>query len=208
MFMHSKIVGVLSCLSLAMILVLVPHPTASAGHADVPDMPSAMLESLPLSFAPNVGQFDASVRFQAWSPGGALFFTPNAVVLSLHEQPIVRMQFEGANAAPEVVGGERLPGVVNVLHGSDPAAWRTGIPTYASIVYRQLYPGIDLRYDGSNGQLKGTNTVAPGADPSRMRWRYMGVNDMRVDDNAWRSDSSRLRVARHSPSVRLPHGRT
>jgi hypothetical protein len=184
MFAYFRRVDVLACLALAMNLALVPRPAASARYADVHGTSSAVLSNLPLSFAPNAGQFDASVRFQAWSPGGALFFMPDAVVLALHNRAIVRMQFENAHAALEVAGGERLPGIMHVLHGSHPSAWRTGIPTYARLVSHQLYPGIDLRYEGSGGQFKGTYTVAPGTDPSRIRWRYMGVENVRVNANA------------------------
>jgi len=36
-------------------------------------------------------------------------------------------------------------------------------------------------YEGTDGQLKSTYLVAPGADPSRIRWRYQGANDVQVD---------------------------
>lgn len=142
---------------------------------------------LPLSFVPNAGQTDPAVRFQVHSSlGGTLFFTPAEVVLSLpegthgepsspavaHRSLVVRLRFEGANPESEIRGVDPLPGVVNYYLGDDPAKWRTGVPTYAGIVYEQLYPGIDVRYDGTQGWLKGTFMVAPGADPTRIRWRY------------------------------------
>src|SRR5919201_4420450 len=43
--------------------------------------------NLPLSFEPNQGQTDPSVRFMAHASGGALFFTPSEVVLSLQSAP-------------------------------------------------------------------------------------------------------------------------
>ena len=71
--------------------------------------------------------------------------------------------------------------MVNELTGGDPARWRTNIPTYDAITYAQLYAGIDLRYDGTDGKLKSTYSVAPGADPARIRWRYLGPQRARVD---------------------------
>jgi hypothetical protein len=38
-----------------------------------------------------------------------------------------------------------------------------------------------LHYDGAGGKLKGTYTVAPGADPAQIRWRYRGVEQVRVE---------------------------
>ena len=105
-----------------------------------------------------------------------------AVAKAAAPPSVVRLRFEGANLAPEVMGTERLPGIVNYFIGNDPAKWRTNLPTYASIVYHQLYPGIDLHYDGTEGVLKGTYAVAPHADPTRIRWRYDGATSVRVDE--------------------------
>jgi hypothetical protein len=95
---------------------------------------------------------------------------------------VLRLRFEGANPAPELTGAERLPGIVNYFIGNDPAKWRTNLPTYAGVAYQELYPGIDLHYDGVEGVLKGTYTVAPGADPSHIRWRYDGATSVSVDE--------------------------
>jgi len=94
---------------------------------------------------------------------------------------VVRVRFEDANPTPEVRGIERLPGIVNYFIGNDPTKWRTNLPTYAGIVYREVYPGIDLRYEGTEGVLKGTYVVSPGADPNRIRWLYDGATDVYVD---------------------------
>ncbi len=141
--------------------------------------------SLPLSFVSNVGQADQAVQFQVRSLGGTLFFTRGEVVLSLpesaEEQRVLRMRFEGANPELAIRASELLPGVVNYFLGNDPAKWQTNIPTYGGVVYESLYPGIDLAYDGSEGLLKGTYTVAAGADPSVIRWRYMGAERADLD---------------------------
>jgi hypothetical protein len=168
--------------------------------------PSKMpdIGSLPLVFIPNAGQTDAAVRFQSHALGGTLFFTPGEVVMALPQnehQPhatnrqaridesnlpaalalsTVRLRFNNANPLTEMSGGEQLPGVVNYAVGEQPQ-WRTNIPTYSGIVYHKLYPGIDLRYDGTGGQLEGTFAVAPGADPSRIRWGYTGAAKLEID---------------------------
>ena len=145
-----------------------------------------------LPFVPNVGQNDPAVRFQAHPMGGAIFFTPAEVVLSLpgtaaqsaYAGPtpaIVRMRFEGANPAPEIVETRQLPGVVNYFLGDDSTQWRTNLPTYSGIVYQQLYDGIDLRYEGTMTALKGTYLVGPGIAPAQIRWRYEGAQQVQID---------------------------
>jgi len=137
--------------------------------------------TLPLSFLPNVGLTDPEVRFAARWMGGTLLFTPHRVVLASPETN-ARLAFEGANPSAEIKGVDVLPGTVNYYLGSDPSQWHTSLPTYAGVVYQQLYPGIDLHYNGTAGALKGTYIVAPGAEPARIRWNYEGATEVRVDE--------------------------
>ncbi len=147
---------------------------------------------LPLSFEPNAGQSDPVVQYQAHAMGGMLYFEDEAVVLSLPKTDPglltasqtwsdVRLLFDGVDDAHQVVNAERLPGIVNYFIGNDRSQWLTNLPTYKGIIYKQLYPGIDLRYDGAQSTLKGTYTLTPDADPSRIRWHYEGIASARVD---------------------------
>lgn len=61
---------------------------------------------------------------------------------------VVQMQLLGANPTPQVVGLDELPGKVHYLRGNDPQPWRTYIPTYATVHYTAVYPGVDLVYYG------------------------------------------------------------
>jgi hypothetical protein len=136
---------------------------------------------------PNQGQTAATVQFQAQSASGTVFFTSQEVVLALpravaeQPAPTVRVGFLDANPTPTITPDILLPGRVNDLRGDDPQQWRTDLPTYGSVVYEELYAGIDLRYDGHDGALKGTYTVAPGVDAGQIRWRYQGVEQVRID---------------------------
>ncbi len=188
---------------LAAAVLLVPAP----GRGNPPSLPR-----LPTTFVANEGQSDAAVRFQAHTLGGTIFFTASEVVLALPrgaaagDKPgaardlavgsprdrvapagvpvsVVRLRFLDAASHPEVAGVERLPGIVNFFRGSDPTRWRSRVATYAAVVYRDLYPGIDLRYEGVEGRIKATYLVAPGSDPSRIRWTYAGARSTRLDDD-------------------------
>src|ERR687891_1215768 len=138
------------------------------------------LSTLPLSFEPNVGQAARAAGFTARAGRGAFAFTRSGVVMaSAASVGIARMRFVDAGSS-RLDAGERLTGVVNYLQGKDPAAWRTGVPTYGALEYAGLYEGIRLAYTGAQGRLKGTWSVAAGADPSQIRWRYEGAR-LRVD---------------------------
>jgi hypothetical protein len=93
---------------------------------------------------------------------------------------VVRMTFVDANRAPVVSGLEELPGKANYFHGRDPKAWRTNIPTYARVAYRDLYPGVDLVFYGNQQQLEYDLIVAPKGDPGRITLSFDGVDSLEI----------------------------
>jgi len=167
---------------------------------DTGQQPGASTSKRPTAFVPNPEQTNPALLFRTLGSAGTLFFGRHEVVFPLPspdqiavlfsdlseastsdlamptEPTTLRLRFVGGNPDTHVVGEERLPGIVNYFIGNDPAKWHTNIPTYGSIVYEQLYPGIDLFYSGGEGFLKGTFVVAPGANPDDIRWRYDGAS--------------------------------
>jgi len=157
-----------------------------------------------MAFVPNAGQINPAVLFSTLGSASTLFFTRHGVVFPLPSSdraagPLSRLlgsgeaepaapaeptslylHFEGASPDTQVVGEEQLPGIVNCFIGHDPAGWHTSIPTYRSVIYAQLYRGIDLLYDSSEGLLRGTYLVVPGADPGEIRWRYEGASSVEL----------------------------
>lgn len=133
--------------------------------------------NLPLSFEPNNGQTDSSVKFLARNSGYALFLTANEAVLRFQNQSsVLRMGLEDANPNPRITGLSELPGKSNYFIGNDPVKWRTDIPTYAKVKYEAVYPGIDLVYYGSNGrQLEYDLIVGAGADPRQIKLSFPEV---------------------------------
>jgi hypothetical protein len=169
-------------------------PTASDAAEVGEPFSLSDLNDRPLSFVPNHGQSDMQVHFQAEVLGGQAFFTRDRVVLNLplpaqfladtasgSGNATVQMQFHGSNPTPNIQGGKMQAGHTNYLYGADPARWVTHVPNYGAITYKQLYPGISLRYDGQVSTLKGTYTVAPGANPASIRWSYAGASSVSVD---------------------------
>lgn len=173
-----------------------PDPAPASGTDEQPGVSTIELSTV---FVPNVGQSDPGVLFRTLGSSGMLLFTGHEVVFPLPSPDLaakllrrllsqgeyepagppdstsLRLCFEGANADAQVVGEEQLPGIVNYFIGNDPERWQADVPTYGSIVYERLYPGIDLLYEGHEGILKGTYVVAPGADPGDISWRYDGA---------------------------------
>ncbi len=163
------------------------------GHAAKP--PPGAQEAMakqPLRFEENRGQADPTVRFISRGKGYSLFLTPAEAVVALagpatpdgHDpaNEVVRMRLSGAEPNPVVKGHNRLPGVTNYLFGNDPAAWVTGVPSYSSVRYDDVYPGISAVYYGDDeGQLEYDFIVAPGVDPSAIAMSFEGAKDLHID---------------------------
>ena len=115
---------------------------------------------IPLVFIANRGQVHHSVRFTAKSPGFTAYFTPEEVVVDV-SGAIVRMRYQGANISPALGGLELQEGKANYLIGNDPSNWQTDVPLFGRVVYKDLYPGIDMLYSSSDRRLKSEFVVAP-----------------------------------------------
>jgi hypothetical protein len=135
---------------------------------------------LPLSFEANQGQTDPQVDFVARGKEYTLFLMPNTAVLNLRAGggAVVRMDLAGSSRFPDISGVGRLTGKSNYFIGSDPKKWRTGVPNYAKVQYRNAYPGVDVIYYGNQQQLEYDFVVSPGADP-RMITLELGVDARR-----------------------------
>jgi hypothetical protein len=155
--------------------------------------PEARVEDLrrkqPLSFEANHGQADSRVRFLARGRNHELLLTADEAALRLKQQAsggdatrtaLLKMRLQGGNASPEIEGRELLPGRTNYLIGRDPSKWQTGVPHYAQVAYRGVYPGIDLVFHGRQHQLEYDLVVSPHADPSSIRLSFDGASAMRV----------------------------
>ncbi len=96
-------------------------------------------------------------------------------------ETVVGLRYLGANPVPRAVGLDPLPGIVNYFIGSDSSVWRSQIPTYAQVALQGVYPGIDLVYDGTSGQVEYRWQIAAGADPSQIVLGVDGAQGTSLD---------------------------
>jgi uncharacterized protein (TIGR03437 family) len=162
--------------TLALLLCAIIPSAWASGHG-----------KLPLSFEANYfeanqGQTDAQVQFLSRGHGQTLFLTSTEAVLRTGPD-VIRMKLAGSNSASKAEGEELHAGKSNYFIGSDPAQWHRGVAQYGRVRFAEVYPGIDLEYYGADGQLEYDWVVKPGADASKIRLQFEGVQKMRVDSN-------------------------
>jgi hypothetical protein len=160
---------------------------------------------LPPTFVENRGQTNARVRYYAQANRRAFYLTRDEVVLSLMKEETrglaLRLRFLDSNPRALPEGEDRAPGDINYLHGKHAAGWQTELPHYGQVVYRELWPGVDLRLRDQGGALKYEFHVRPGVRPTRIRLAYAGAAGLSVDDSGALLIETEMGVLRDAPPV-------
>ena len=153
------------------------------------DVPANWASHLPLAFVENRGQWRTEARFVARRGGLIARLERGAIALQLEraveegrrEGVLVRLAFEGFRAAAVIAGEGGLPGTYNFFYGNDPARWVTEVSGHASVLYRGLYAGVDLRVREEDRHLEYDLLLAPGADLGSVVVRLEGIDALRLD---------------------------
>ena len=140
---------------------------------------------LPMAFEQNQGQTDPQVKFIARGPGYTAFLTEDEAVLKLKasktNEAVMRMHMVGANRTAKIQPEDQLPGKNNYLIGNDRSKWHTNVATFSKVRYQDVYPGIDVVYQGDQGRFRYDFVVKPGASPSSIRMALDGPEKLTVD---------------------------
>jgi gliding motility-associated-like protein len=91
-----------------------------------------------------------------------------------------KVKFLGSNTAIQAVPDKVQPGFNNYFLGTDPAKWASNCKIYEAVTYKNVYPGIDVRYYSQDQQLKYDFIVHPGGNPNAIAMRYDGVDKLEV----------------------------
>ncbi len=165
---------------------------------------SEALSGLPFYFMENRGQVDGTAKFHLKIPKGNVFFTPEEIVYQIlyrkqgenrtdewttaKNQNLgknlgyenVRLTFVGANNAVEIQGLEESEAKANFFRGNNPEKWVSGVRTYQKLIYRDLYPRIDLILLGHNGRIKQEYRIKSGGDVEDIEVSYKGVERLEI----------------------------
>ena len=164
-------------------------------------------------FIENVGQFPEGARFQVWGGSHTVWLTDEAIwivvwerksssvtrsPLALREGMRLRMKgeggesegvalklsFPGSNPHLQLEPFDRLDIVISYFLGNDPGKWRTHVPVWGGVRYKDLYPGVDLVLAGEGGRWTWRLLVRNRQFPlSDVRLRVEGAEELRVEGN-------------------------
>jgi hypothetical protein len=139
------------------------------------DRAVSAFKQFPLAFEPAPATEDGAQAFLVRAGLNTARVARTGVAIRAgHDAASVSVRFVGASRDGSVERTDRLPGYVNYLIGSDPAKWRTRVPTFAHVRARDVYDGIDVHYYGTPQGLEYDFVVRPHADPSAIRLSLEG----------------------------------
>jgi gliding motility-associated-like protein len=144
-------------------------------------------------FVQNLGQWEDPSAFRMQMGANSVFLTPDSLVVSwldpadfdsehighhhhysdtLHYHHF-SLVFTGASKM-NWIGEVPYPALLHYFVGPE-RRWRKGVKSFAKVIAKEVYPGIDLQvYEGPGG-FKFDWIVGPGADPSRIDIVYNGL---------------------------------
>jgi gliding motility-associated-like protein len=94
-----------------------------------------------------------------------------------------RVQFIGGATDPEIVPDKILSGYTNYIKGNDPRKWTSNVKSCQAVIYKNIYPNIDVRYYSEGGRLKYDIIVNPGGDVNNIVMQYDGADKLSVKNS-------------------------
>jgi hypothetical protein len=167
------------------------------------------LDRMPLLFVPEEVSPSGAAGFVVRGRETSIWLSQTVLAYRLHgpadgtsngatKSWVVALDLVGATPG-QLVGENPLPTKVSYFKGPK-ERWRTGLPSYGSVRYREPWPGVDLVVSGTAGELESTFVVRPGANASAIRLAYRGASAVRLEaDGSLVVDTPRGEIREQAP---------
>jgi hypothetical protein len=176
------------CLMVLMQIQLLPLFSDRDVIASRGDLPAGRQEqsevqanyaSLPLAFEPNLGQVDPSAQFLVHHGQATTYFDGTNTTTIVGDSHVT-MGLDGANST-NFAATDQLESKTNYFIGNDQSKWQSDVPNYKSLLAKNVYPGIDLKYYGTNSQLEHDFIVSPNTDYQQIIFHFNGQENILLD---------------------------
>jgi len=177
------------------------------GFNDLPPVDRVPVQG---TFTENLGQLpDPDIILYSYDATGGIAFMPSSVVLT-RTSPVEENGDAPTSDGTRVIQGHNIVitfpgshvvrprgadpegGQMNFILGNDPEGWVSGARGYRTVIYEDIYEGIDLRYGTVDGMLKYEFVLEPGADPSDIVVSVEGLDSLSLDTGGSLSMSTPL----------------
>jgi gliding motility-associated-like protein len=154
-----------------------------------------------VNYIENKNQWDSFIKYQAEFRGGKIFLEENRFtyifynagdIQSMHAHEgkqidaihlhAIRVNPLNANRTSEISTSAPLSYHNNYFIGNDSSRWATDVRLFTSVNYKDIYPGIDMRFYSSSNDVKYDLIVKPGASTTDIKFAYEGVDKISLKD--------------------------
>ena len=177
----------LSCMAATIGGLPPTHSTAHTGRIN--------LRQLPVAFEA-IDKDSTSRRYHARFPNYDVQLDSRAIAVRLSEPTIraprgvnlprsrntatLRLSFQGRDKNSVPVGKDKLRGKANYFIGNDPKEWVKGVPLYGSVLYPDVYAGVDFLFQNHNGRLEYRIELDRGDAVHDIALRFSGYDAFRL----------------------------
>ncbi|MGD8540217.1 MAG: SBBP repeat-containing protein [Candidatus Aminicenantes bacterium] len=158
-------------------------------------------------FIPNEGQVDERALFYAKASKYTLWLTKEGLLFDstrrikkegaepkrlspgdkndpedlVYDRDVSRLTFINTNSNPELISEEDTEHKANYFIGKYKSKWQTNIQTSSVVLYKELYPNIDLKIYGMEKQIEYDFVVRPGGEVTEICFEYGDVKKTKID---------------------------
>jgi gliding motility-associated-like protein len=158
-----------------------------------------------LNYVKNKGQWDSKVLYRSQFRGGVLwmentaftflFFPPDGFgKLRAHHSEMnghfeknptfkthaIRMEFENASPDHTTETAAQQDLYYNYFLGKDKSKWASNVPVCKEVIYKNLYPGIDVKTFSSKNDVRYDFIVSANADPTQIQLKFIGQDKLTI----------------------------
>ena len=171
---------------------------------------SKVLSRLPLIFERNIGQHHEEVQFVLNKNECTTFFTDTELVLAFRSNEkigelenidsssivnsalnnlseykvnVLRINFEDSNKIPQIIGKNEFNCKINYFKGDNKSTWKNCIPIYEKLLYKEIYPGIDLLYYGKQTDMNLEFIVQPNKNIECIKLNFECADNIKIDED-------------------------
>ncbi|WP_153797308.1 DUF7948 domain-containing protein [Foetidibacter luteolus] len=94
------------------------------------------------------------------------------------------MKFINASANAQVIPEKPLNTAANYFIGKDPSKWSANCQVYQAVLYKNIYPNVDIRYYMDGSYLKYDLIVNPGGDVERIALQFEGAEKLELKNQS------------------------
>jgi hypothetical protein len=160
--------------------------------------PVREFDNLPVYFRKNIGQWNEDILFQGSSPGwGAnVYFMKDRLSFCAtrekenysreekneeYESVVWNLYFKNTNPGVSISAEGESGSHTNYIVGRDESKYKTNVPDYKLISYKNIYDHVTVNYYSTGKNLKYDYILYPGANMDNIQGSFEGIHDLQIN---------------------------